>query len=157
MDLGSLRNHLLAWARDELASQERLAALLEAQEQATVAHDVRIVEEHTASIQAELGGAAGRAKRRETVVGALAAHWNVAATVLTLTSIAERLGPQGDVILEVRGDLRDTAARVARQVRRLGRLLSVHRQLARETIEILLTDEQGNPLHDAGTLVDAEV
>ena len=77
--------------------------------------------------------------------------------MLTLTSIAERLGPEGEAILQVRGALRDSAARVAREGRRLGRLLSVHRQLARETIEILLTDEHGNPLHDEGTLVDAEV
>lgn len=157
MDLGSLRNHLLGWARDELASQERLSALLALQEEATVAHDVQAVEKHTAAIQVELGNAASRAKRRETVVQALATHWNVPASVLTLTSIAERLGPQAEAILLVRGDLRESAARVARQGRRLGRLLSVHRQLARETIEMLLTDEQGNPLHDEGTLIDAEV
>ena len=157
MDFGSLRNHLLGWARDEVAGQRRLLATLELQEEATIAHDVGRVDEHTAAIQAELGRAPGRAERRETLVQALAAHWNVPASVLTLTSIAERLGPEGESLLQVRSDLRDIAARVARQGRRLGRLLSVHRQLARETIEILLTDEQGNPLHDEGTLVDAEV
>jgi hypothetical protein len=157
MDLGSLRNHLLGWARDELASQGRLSALLELQELAAVAHDVEQVKEHTAALQAELGRAPRRAERRGTVIQALASHWNVSAGQLTLTSIAERLGPEGDPLRQVRSDLRDMAARVARQVRRLGRLLSVHRQLARETIEILLTDEKGNPLHDEGTLVDAEV
>ncbi len=157
MDLGSLRNHLLGWARDELASQERLSTILQLQEEATVAHDVTRVDEQTAAIQEELKRAPGRAQRRERLVRALATHWNVPASVLTLTSIAERLGPEGEAILQVRSDLRDSAARVAREGRRLGRLLAVHRQLARETIEILLTDEHGNPLHDEGTLVDAEV
>ena len=157
MDLGSLRNHLLGWARDELASQGRIAALLARQEEAAVAHDVRRVEEATAAIQAELGRAPRRAERRGTVIQALATRWKVPAGQLTLTSIAERLGPEGQPLLQVRTDLRDMAAQLARQGRRLGRLLSVHRQLARETIEILLTDEHGNPLHDEGTLVDAEV
>ena len=157
MDLGSLRNHLLGWARDELSSQGRLSALLERQEEATVAHNVGQVEEHTAAIQAELGRAPRRAERREAVVQGLAKHWQVPASQLTLTSIAERLGTGGEPLLQVRSDLRDMAAKLARQGRRLGRLLAVHRQLARETIEILLTDEQGNPLHDEGTLVDAEV
>jgi len=157
MDLGSLRNHLLGWARDELASQGRLAALLVLQEEAAVAHDVQQVEEQTAALKSELGRAPRRAERRGTVIRALAAHWNVPASQLTLTSIAERLGTEGEPLLQVRSDLREMAAQVARRGRRLARLLSVHRQLARETIELLLTDEQGNPLEDEGILVDAEV
>ena len=70
-------------------------------------------------------------------------------------SIAERFGSNAERLLELRDQLEEVTRETQRLGRKVGALIGVHRRVTRDVLETLLTDENGNPMNDEGTLVDA--
>ena len=58
---------------------------------------------------------------------------------------------------QIRNELREATARVVRQNRRVAALVGLHRRVNQEILELVLADEDSNPLRQTGALVDAEV
>jgi hypothetical protein len=148
--------HLGAWAQDELAAQQLLLERLAEQEAAVTARDLAGVENCGEQLAQLSRKGAKRARRRGVLLGELAQAWQVPAGALTLGSVVERLGPDGAQLAELRVQLREGAAQVLRATRRTGHLVNAFRRLSKDVIELLLTDEDGSPLHNGGALVDAE-
>jgi hypothetical protein len=151
------RNRLEAVLREEVAGQRGLLELLRRQETAVVARTPESLAEVVAAIEGELSSAAARRLRREPIIQRMATLLAVAPSSVTLRSLAERLGADGRKLTELREELRETAARIVRQNRRVAALVGLHRRVNQEILELLLADETSNPLHGAGALVDAEV
>lgn len=154
-NLQALMNRLTACVRDDAAAQRRVLKLMEGQEQAILERQPARIERANAELEAELERVEPRNRLRGEVLDALAAHWGVPRGAVTLASVAERFGPGSEPLLQLRGELRLLAADVTRASRRLAALITMHRQIARDVIGLLLTDENGNPLEREGTLIDA--
>lgn len=155
-DAGTLVMHLTGWATEELAAQHRTLAALERQEKAVLARDREALERATRAMAELLEERPRRSARREVLLAELAAAWGVAKRSLTLRSIAERHGAGARRLGELRTELRDGVAKVARRNRRLAALIGLHRRLGYEVLEGLFTGGHGHPLNERGTLVDAE-
>ena len=149
--------HLVAWAREECAAQEEALAVLEQQELAVRGRNLTAVNEAAEKMR-ELGPrGATRGRRRDQLLGQLAQVWNVPREALTLGSVVERLGKDAGELGELRIKLRHSTSQVLRATRRVGVLVTALRRISGDVIEVLLTDEDGSPLHEGGALVDAEV
>lgn len=156
-DPHSLALHLAQWSRDERDAQLASLDLLEEQERAVRARDLDAVEAVGEQLRAQGARGATRARRRDQLLGELAAIWGVPRTALSLGSVAERLGKDDAGLAELRVELRHVAARVLRTSRRVAVLVNTFRRVSREVVEMLLTDEDGTPLHQGGGLVNEEV
>lgn len=151
------RNRLEAILREELAGQADLLALLRRQEAAVVARTSGELSEVTGCLEAALHDCATRRARREGVLRKLAEQLGVAPSALTLRSLAERLGADGQRLTALRDELRDVTSRVVRQNRRVAAVLGLHRRINQEVLQLFLAEDDSNPLDRAGALVDAEV
>jgi len=151
------RNRLEAVMREEVSGQRRILALLREQESAVIARGPERLVEITTSLEEELSSAASRRLRREPIVRALAKLFGVAVSALTLGSLCQRLGADAAKLQSLREELRDVTARVVRQNRRVAALVGLHRRVNQEVLELVLADEDSNPLRQTGALVDAEV
>lgn len=155
-DERTLAVHLAAWAKDEVAAQQQLLAALERQEEAVRVRDHGAIESAGEELERLSGTGATRARRRDFLLGQLAELWQVPRSVLTLGSVIERLGPKGELLVDLRAELRDGAALVLKKSRRVAALVNAFRRLSNEVVELLLTDEEGTPLHQGGTLIHVE-
>ncbi len=155
-DLQSLLNHLVAGVREETLAGERTLELLERQQHATIARDHAGRSAATRTLADHLATAPQRSARRERILARLAAAWGVPASVLTLSSVATRIGARAEPLLAERSQLRRVMAGVVRENKKTAALLLLHRRVVREVLDLFLTDEDGNPVESAGTLVDAE-
>lgn len=151
------RNKLEAVLREEHASQKRLLELLRKQESAVIARTPESLVEVTGEIESELSSSASRRLRREPILRRLAELMRVAPSSLTLRSIADRLGADGARLAVLREELRELTGRVVRQNRRVAALVGLHRRVNQEVLELVLSEEDSNPLERAGALVDTEV
>jgi hypothetical protein len=156
-DAQGISLHLAAWARDERAAQEQTLEVLEEQERAVRARDLGAVDAAVERLRLIGERGAARGRRRDQLLSDLAQAWDVPRAALTLGSVVERLGDDGAALAELRRELRQGAAQVLRASRRVAVLVSTLRRVSGEVIEMLLTDEDGTPLHGGGALVDAEV
>lgn len=155
MTVQSLVIQTEAWAREELAAQGRLLAVLEAQERAIAANDTQALVESGAAVQAELATGPTRERRRRALTQALAAQWAVPKDALTLGVIAERAASDGidtAALRKLRGELRDVSARVLRRGRRIAALARYHQGFLNELLQLLDRNAEGNR---GATLVDA--
>lgn len=155
-DLQSLLNHLVAGVREEILAGERTLELLECQQHAVIARDHAGLSAATRSLAEHLATAPQRSARRERVLARLGAAWGVPASVLTLSSVAERAGAGAEPLLAERSELRRVTAEVVRENKKTAALLLLHRRVVREVLDLFLTDEDGKPVEGEGTLVDAE-
>lgn len=153
-ELQSLLNRLIACSQAELVVQRRLVELVLDQRVAVLERRPESVERATAELGAELERAASRRAARVEAVARLARHWKVSAGALTLSSIAERSGPRGQALLELRDELREVASRLSEEGRRVAALVRHQRAFVQDVLQALLGDENGNPVRDGGTLVD---
>ena len=149
--------HLTAWAREECEAQAHALQVLEAQERAVRSRDLPAVEAASDDVRALGPRGMARARRRDQLLGQLAKAWEVPREALTLGSVVERLGDDAEELRQLRQELRDRASEVLRASRRVGVLVSAFRRVSGEVVEMLLTEEGGAPLHEGGSLVDAEV
>jgi len=163
--LRSLMNRLESCVAADLEGQRRIAAALGAVQEAVLRRDREALGASGAALEREVAGGRRRNAQRTTVLAALAAHWNVARPALTLRSVAERFGPGvlggpgepgAERLLALRDDLRAASAEVVRASRRTFALLALHRDLLRETLELLLGASGENPLEVEGAILDAE-
>jgi len=155
--IASLVKHLEAWTRAEIVGQQKLADCLMKQMEAVAEQAPADVVAATQSLDRELGTVAKRLALKQRILAGFEEHWGVPASTMSLVSIAERVGAEGAPLLELRKELRDASATVVGLNRKASALLALHRGLYREIIETLLADEHGNPLEQAGSLVDASV
>jgi hypothetical protein len=145
----SLINRLEAYLQEELQARERSLVFLKQQEEA--------IAEATHALERELLSNVARSSRRDEVFQGLGRLWNVPASAMTLTSIAERMGVGSDRLRSLRDRLRNRTADVVRQNRRIAALTRVHRQLVQDVLGVLFQEEvEAQPLSAAGTLIDAE-
>ena len=148
-------NALEALLTDEIGGKTRLSRELARQERALISGTPDEVDEATRAIEVEVGRELERARRRDVIFGRLAAHWNVAASALTLSSIVERAGDAGRRIDELRGELRGLVADVLRRNRRVARLVAVNNEVMDETIAAVLGTTKGN--QEVGVIFDARL
>lgn len=140
---------------EEIAGKKLLLRELERQERALVAAEHAEVESATHAIEAEITRELDRARRRDLILGRLAAHWRVSVKALTLSSVVERAGEAGLRIDELRIVLRALAADVLRRNRRIARLVAVHEELVEETMTAVLGTRHGAT--ETGVLFDARL
>ena len=153
----SERNRLEGLLRREASGQASLLELLRRQEAAVIGRTPETLAEVTERIEQELASAAARRLEREPVMQKLAVLLGVAPSALTLGSLIERLGVDGERLQPLREELRNTASKVVRQNRRVAALVGLHRRLNQEVLEHLLAQDDANPFERSGALVDAEV
>ena len=153
----SERNRLEGVLRRELNGQAALLELLRRQETAVIGRTPEALTEITERIEQELSSAAARRLEREPIMHKLALLLGVVPSALTLGSLIERLGADGERLQPLREDLRTVTSKVVRQNRRVAALVGLHRRLNQEVLEHLLAQDDSNPLERSGALVDAEV
>ena len=156
-NLDSMNLHLCAVVRDDLVGQERLFLALDAQEAAVENHDPEALEVATTQVSNELEASALRSTKRGRLLQSFADQFGVAGGSVTLGSVAARLGEAGQQLGELRLELRDLAQRVVDKNRRVAALVAMHRHVTNEILENVLADDDGNPVHERGVLLDAEV
>jgi hypothetical protein len=153
MSLQTLTHALEALITDEIAGKAKLEHELERQETAIVTAMRDELDLATRGIELELGRELDRSRRRTAIFARLAAHWGVSANALTLGSIVERLGPAGENLERLRGELRASIAAVLRKNRRVARLVQVHSGIVNETVSSLLgvasVDQEPGALFEA--------
>ncbi|HVS10758.1 MAG TPA: hypothetical protein VMS76_12875 [Planctomycetota bacterium] len=154
--LPALLRQLEALVQEEIAAQQRQLACLEAQARAVAAGAPAEILERTRALEVELRSGAPRAQRRGLLLRQLGGLWNVSPAALTLSSIVERAGAQGERLGRQRTEMRQNAGRVARLARRVTSAAALHQRLNAEILEELLGGEGGARLACAGALLDAE-
>lgn len=155
----SLVNRLEAQARADLDAQSRVLAALEALGLAVRQGKPAEIETATALVKHELEAGRSLAARRAAVLESCAAHFGVPASMVTLASLAERIGPAAARLVELRAELRAAAACVVRMQRRLTASIRCQRRVISDALGVLLADggTGSDPLLERGTLVDARV
>lgn len=156
MNARALSNALCAQIQEELAARGRTLALIRTQERAVLDNDPAALEAAMASLEKDLEGHAGRARKRNYVIAAVAGFFDVAPESLTLASIIARFGDEAGSLTKLRDELNTITCDIRRANRRLAALCGMHRQIAREVITTILDEGAGDPLDRAGALVDAE-
>ena len=145
-----------AWAQSELGAQKRLKALLTEQERATIENDTEALTTSTEQIERELAGEPGRARARREFAEALGAAWGIDHRALTLRSISERAGDEGQRLSGMREDLEATAREVSLSGRRLAALARLHRGVYAQVIQVLAGPGADGADSEDGLLVRAE-
>ncbi len=156
-DLRALAHRLQAWLQEELGAEQRLRDLLLAEERAIRAADAGALADAARRIEEEVRGGAARERRRAELVKAFGRALQVDPGVLSISSIAERLGqgtPEAEGVLRLRAELRRAAADVARLGRRIASLARYHQGLFAELMGALLGVEAGRTI-EGGALIDA--
>jgi len=149
---------LRTWIQEELASQERLHALLDEQEAAVRAGDLDALVRGGEAVERELAAGGPRARRRDASIAGLAAAFGVAPSALTLSSVVERLRRDGgdDAGLDrLRDELRRSTADVLKRGRRVGALVRAQHRLCAEVRSVLLGLGEVRAEDVEGRLVDA--
>lgn len=148
--------HLEAWAREELAAQQRTLACLDRQIAALRANDHDGFEVALADLLEETEAAPARAARCHRLVDGFAQALGVPSAHLTLGSLIERLGENAGDLAELREELRSGAARVTMANRKVRRMTSALRDLNRDLLAAVLGPSRERALREEGVLLDAE-
>ena len=156
MEFKSQLLHLEAWAREELAAQRRIVEQIGIQEAALRANDLAAFEAATILVQHEAETGGERQARRDRLIADLARHFGVSPRHVTLASLIERAGPEAGNLAELRRELRTAAQDVARDSRRLRRVMLALREVNREILGSLLGTPGTHALDHEGSLVNAE-
>lgn len=161
-DARSLLNHLQVAIEEEIQAQLATLSVLERQEEAVRGRRLADVTEASAELDVHAQRAVQRTRRRDDLLRQLSATWGVPRSVLSLSSIAERAGSDGQRIADLRSELRASTAEVHRRNRRLATLIGHHRKLIRDVMECVVASgetqdgEGGQSFREGGSLLDAE-
>ena len=156
-DVRAILRKLESWAVEELNAQRRTLERLQQHGAALRDGDPAALEARGREMEGE--GAAGieRAARRTALLRLLGSQWGVDPKSLTLASVAERCGRDGERLARLRTDLRRAAAATARAVRANTRAARAHQRAWSEILGELLSLGPGQAdLPAGGQLVDAE-
>ncbi|MFT5197894.1 MAG: hypothetical protein ACI87O_000538 [Planctomycetota bacterium] len=149
-------NHLSAWIRDESAAQEtRLTSLRELRESMSQ-RDPQLLDDALAKVQEQDKTSRSRETRRQAIFDSLGKHWQVSPNVLTLRSIAERMGEGGSELLEMRTELADKLKQVTEASRMVSATAHMHRSVILDVMNVLFEGHGGDPMEEQGRLLDAE-
>lgn len=151
-----LVRQLESYVQEEIGAQSRTIELLNTQQIALRDASAKGIEAGSRDLELAIRAAGQRAQRRIELVRRLALAWSVAPQTLTLSSIAERAGPDGDRLRRLRDELRQVTARVARSSRLAGALASAHQRLLKEALDVILPKHEDGTTSQSGRLVDAE-
>ncbi len=149
-------NHLLAWLRDEIAAQDSRLNSLKELCGSMSKRDPALVEQLLENVQKQDGTSRSRETKRKAIFEALGKHWQVNANLLTLRSIAERMGPSGSELRELRQELAGKAKRVIEASRMVSATAHMHRAVILDVLNVLFEGNDGDPLEEQGRLLDAE-
>ncbi len=152
----SLLHELETYVQDEIGARERMLEIVARQEVAVQSGRAIELEQATRDLERELAGQIDRASRRQRILVGFGAAWRVAPSVLSLSSIAERIGPGTERLLTLRRELRDATAALAKRNRRLAALTTLYRRVLGDVIETLVSGDDSAPLDNPGTLVNAQ-
>jgi len=156
-DASPILRRLESWAIEELGAQRRTLERLQQQAAALSDGDPSSLEARGREIESESAACLERATRRSTLLRALGALWGVDPKSLTLGSIAERCGRDGERLARLRSDLRRAAAATARASRGNVRAARSHQRAWSEILGGLLNAAApSGELLGGGQLVDAE-
>ena len=155
-DLRTNLRQLEACVQEEHGAQARVLSRLKAQGVALQAGRPDEIATATRALEGELAGLAARTERRCALLRRLASSWGVSAGALTLASIAERAGPEGERLQRMRAGLRRVLAEVARQTRRNAQTAKLHQRTWNDLFEDVLGELVGSEAPAGGRLVDAE-
>ena len=156
----SLLNRLEAQARADLDAQARVQSALGVLADAVRTGKPAEVGAATASLKLEIDAGRSLTTRRTAVLQACAEHFGVPASMVTLSSLAERFGPGAERLRELRAELRAAAAAVVRAQRRVAASIRCQRRVIGDVLGVLLANggKGGiDPFAEQGTLVDAKV
>lgn len=151
-----IQKHVLkleAYLQEEKGAQGRLLALLEAQEKAVVEGDTSALEITGAELEQELAGEPRRERRRREILNEIGRALGVPVGILTVRSLAERLGPDGERLMRLRDELREALVAVRRKSGRVAAIARGQRDIVRDVMCLLFgePDEAGR-----GALVNTE-
>lgn len=155
----ALLHQLESYVQEELDLQQRLLAALDAQRAALFSGDLKSMRANAELVDEQVRGSGARAQRRNELLSCLGAHFEVAPSTLTLSSICARSGPEGTRLARLAGELRIATQAVMRSTRRLSALARMHVRLNDEILDGVLAAPGANSqrLERSGSLVDAEV
>ncbi len=152
----ALHNHIIAWIRNEIASQDiRLASLRELCESMS-RRDPQVVEQILARVEKEDESSRARETKRKAIFEGLGKHWQVNPNVLTLRSIAERMGEAGADLMALRSELSEKVKKVNEASRMVSATAHMHRAVILDVLNVLFDGNAGDPLEEQGRLLDAE-
>jgi len=151
----SLINGLEAWVQEELLARRKLLALLGRQEECVKHARGGELAAIVGELDLELAAQTRRDDKRARLFAALGQAWGVAPETLTLTSIVERAAPAGARLAQLRDELAEASATVARKNRRISALLNAHHKIVEELLGALIAIQGGTPGLQQGALVDA--
>lgn len=155
MNEHALLSRLEAWAQEELGVQQRLAVALTEHERVLGSGSPDEIEASIAALDASDPRGSARRRELDTVLRSLARVWGLAGSTLTLGSVAERFGPQGDRLTRIRTNLRDACREVQERSRRIT-LVAKHQ---RDIVHLALESVVGREGFDGtrGSLVDSRI
>ena len=155
MNLRQLIQETEACVRDEIAAQERYAELIRNQLEAARTNDTEALIESAETFDRELSGNVERERRRRRLLAGFSRFWSIDPSVITLGSIAERLGPHGEGLDSLRLVLRSKTAEVLQLGRSLSAVARQHHALMEDLFRVIAGEGPG--VEDGrGTLVNAE-
>lgn len=152
----ALWNHLCAWIRDEIAAQECRLASLEELRASMSQRDPSVLEGILERVQEQDKTSRSRDSRRKLIFEGLGKHWQLSASMLTLRSIAERMGDEGAELMEMREQLTNKLKEVALASRAVSATAHMHRSVILDVLSVLFEGHGGDPMNEQGRLLDAE-
>ncbi len=152
----ALWNHLSAWIREELAAQDIRLASLDELGDAMSKREPVLVEALLKKVQTQDVTSRSRETKRKAIFEALGKHWQINSKVLTLRSIAERIGPSGEELMQMRNELAEKAKGVSEAARMVSATAHMHRSVILDVLNVLFDGKGGDPLEEQGRLLDAE-
>jgi hypothetical protein len=152
----ALWNHLSAWIRDELAAQDARLNTLEELRASMSQRNPEALDQILQTVQEQDKTSRSRETRRKTVFEGLGKHWQISPNVLTLRSIADRMGASGKELLELRGQLQEKVKSVSVAGRMVNATARMHRSVIVDVFDILFEGSGGDPMEEQGRLLDAE-
>lgn len=153
MTARALLPRLEAWAQEEIGVQQRLETALIAHEKQLGAGSPEEVESSLRGLQALDGRGAARRRELDRTLRELAAAWGLATGTLTLGSVAERFGKDGERLGRLRVQLRKACESVQARSRRIALIARQQREIVRLALDTVLGPEGLDG--ERGVLVDS--
>ncbi len=152
----ALWNHLSAWVREETAAQEQRLESLEQLRVSMAQRTPEVVDGILESVQEQDKTSRSRETKRKAIFESLGKHWQINPSLLTLRSIAERMGSDGEELMELREQLAEKAQAVTTASRMVSATAHMHRSVILDVLNVLFEGHAGDPMEEQGRLLDAE-
>lgn len=145
-----------AWAQEEQGAQLRLLAAIEAHEATLSGNDPDAIEASLGKLRTALEGESSRTARRREWLATLGQHWGVDPGTLTLGSVVERAGADGERLARQRIELQAVARKVAAGARRVSLVARTQRSVVGEILGVLTGVDPTSDVESRGSLVHLE-